>query len=956
MTLERYAWFKEYLHSEEGFGIDREVPRCISACPAGCDVQGYIKLIEGGRYEEAYSRIKERIPFPASIGRICHHPCEDNCKRGFFDEPIAIAALKRFVGDYVSEKEKGREKEALKKRGEKGKKVAIIGAGPAGLTAAYRLARKGYSVRVFEKLPVEGGMLFAGIPPYRLPKEILKREIDAVKGMGTGIEIETGVEIDKEKFGQIRSEYDAIFIAVGAHVSRRLGVEGEDLDGVVHGVDFLRDFNLEHGNGHIREKVEKIGKKVAVVGGGNVAIDVARCAIRLGSDVTVVYRRSREEMPAREEEIKEAEEEGVKFMFLANPTRILGSEKVEKMELIQMELGPPDESGRRRPVPIEGSEFLIDVNTVIPAIGQASDLRFLEGSKVETLRGLAIKADEFCITTEEGIFAGGDCVRGAAFAVDAIADGNEAAESIDRLLRSVDLREGRFSPKIAAELPEEVEYIKEELEDEEARGLISKKRRKVAARIGMEERIKSFEEINIGFSEDAAIDETERCFKCRSCLLTFPTLKATVETEDEEEREEILIDAGEGDFIDKLTYVTGVNKCAECGMCTASCPVTAIDPGFSPRRLSGKALMEDAEKLALSDEIWLCTTCGICNAICPYGVDFLSFIQGVRSVAISKNFVPHFFEGGLLATEEVGTGADAGASDSDSDSDRLRWLELEGEGGKEELKVSDKGEVYYFSGCLSYLDSVYSDRENLRLLEIARSAVKILNSIGIVPAVSKEEKCCGHDLLWAGDEKKFKALMKANIEVIRESGAKTVVFTCAEGLRTFDRDYRRFSGDLDLGFEVMHISEFLKDKKLKFVDGRGREEIITYHDPCRLRHLGSYDAPREVLKRIPGVKIKEMAHNKDRATCCGVSALLTCGPVAREMQIERLTEAEQTGASKLVVACPKCWIHLDCANLFLKRKALPKEKEKGKEREGDFEIEDLTMMVASRLDSKFVKV
>ncbi len=917
LMLERYARFKEYLHSEEGFGIDREVPRCISACPAGCDVQGYLKLIEEGRYEEAYLLIKEKIPFPASIGRICHHPCEDNCKRGFFDEPVAIAPLKRFVGDHASEK--GREEEPLVERSEaKAKKIAIIGAGPAGLTAAYRLVMRGYSVKVFDKLAVEGGMLFAGIPAYRLPKKVLKREIDDVKG--TGIAIESGVEIDENKFEEIRNEYDAVFIAVGAHVSRKLEIEGEDLDGVVHGVDFLRDFNL--GNNH----EEVAGKKIAVVGGGNVAIDAARCAIRQGSgsDVTIVYRRSREEMPAREEEIKEAEEEGVKFMFLANPTRILGADRVEKMELIQMKLGAPDESGRRRPVPIEGSKFLIDVDTVIPAIGQASDLRFLEGSGVETIKGRAIKADEFGITTEEGIFAGGDCVRGAAFAVDAIADGNEAAGSIDRFLRVVDLKEGRTSPKIPEERPEAVEYIKEELEAEEEKGILSKKRRRESERIGMEERIQSFKEINIGFSEDAAaVDETERCFKCRSCLLTFPTVKV----EPEEEREEI--DAS--GFMEGLTYATGVNKCAECGECTASCPVTAIDPGFSPRRLSGRALMEDAEKLALSEEIWLCTTCGICNAICPYGVDFLSFIQGVRSLALSKNSVPHFFEAGLLATEEIG--ADA----SDSDSNRLKWLVGEGEGSGEELKVSDKGDVYYFSGCLAYLDRVYGDRKNLRLLEIARSAVKILNSTGIVPAVSKEEKCCGHDLLWAGDEKRFKELMKANIAVIRESGAKTVVFTCAECLRTFDRDYRRFSGDS--GFEVMHISEFLKDKDLKFVNGS--EEIITYHDPCRLRHLGNFDASREVLKRIPGVKIKEMAHNKERAICCGVSALLTCGPVAREMQIERLTEAKQTKASKLVVACPKCWIHLDCA--YASNPELCKDK---------IQIEDLTMTVASRLDLK----
>lgn len=924
MTLERYARYREYLHSEEGFGIDREVPRCISACPAGCDVQGYVKLIEGGRYEEAYLLIKDKIPFPASIGRICHHPCEDNCKRAFFDEPVAIAALKRFVGDHAAEKV--REGVPLIAKRE-GKKIAIIGAGPAGLTAAYRLARNGYAVKVFDKLPVEGGMLFAGIPAYRLPKEVLKSEIDDVKG--TGIEIESGVEIDANKFEALRNEYDTVFIAVGAHVSRKLGVEGEDLDGVVHGIDFLRDFNLAN----IRE--EAAGKKVAVVGGGNVAIDAARCAIRQGSgsDVTVVYRRSREEMPAREEEIRDAEEEGVKFMFLANPTRILGSKKVEKMEFIQMELGPPDESGRMRPVPIEGSEFLIDVDTVIPAIGQTSDLGFLEGSGVETLKGKAIKTDEFGITTEEGIFAGGDCVRGAAFAVDAIADGNEAAESIDRFLKGVDLKEGRILIKIPGELPEEEEYIKEELEAEEEKGILSKKGRKEPARIGMEARGTSLVEINTGFSEDAAVDETGRCFKCRSCLLTFPAV--TVATE--EEREEI--DAY--GFMDGLTYATGVNKCGECGECTASCPVTAIDPDFSPRRLSGKALMEDAEKLALSEEIWLCTTCGICNAICPYGVDFLRFIQGVRSLALSKNSVPHFFAEGLLATEEIGTGADA----SDSDANRLKWLAGEGEGSEEELKVSDKGDVYYFSGCLSYLDSVYGDRKNLKLLEIAKSAVKILNSIAIVPAVSKEEKCCGHDLLWAGDEKRFKALMKANIAVIRESGAKTVVFTCAECLRTFDIDYRRFSGDL--GFEVTHISEFLKDKDLKFVNGK--EENITYHDPCRLRHLGKYEEPRTILKRIPGVKIKEMTHNKERATCCGVSALLTCGPVARRMQIERLTEAKQTKASKLVVACPKCWIHLDCAYDSNPELGMGNSKDK-------IQMEDLTMTVASRLDLKFRKV
>ncbi len=908
MTLERHARYKEYLHSADVFGIDREVPRCIAACPAGCDVPGYVRLIDAGRYEEAYSLILETIPFPASIGRICHHPCEANCKRGFFDAPIAIATLKRFAGDYASEA--GGPAASLNTHVEQAKKVAIIGAGPAGLTAAYRLARKGYAVKVFDKLPVEGGMLFAGIPPYRLPKEVLKREIDAVKI--TGIEIAVGIEIDASTFESLRLDYDAVYIAIGAHVSRKLGVSGEDLEGVVPGVDFLRDFNLNYGH----DEQERLDKKIAVVGGGNVAIDVARSAIRLGSDVTIVYRRSREEMPASEEEIKEAEEEGVKFMFLANPTRILGEGKVEKLELVQMELGAPDESGRRRPVPVEGSEFLIDVDMVAPAIGQASDLQFLEGSGVETQNGWAIKADSWGITNEEGIFAGGDCVRGAAFAVDAIADGNEAAESIDRFLSGVDLKEGRTQLKSTEVQPDEAEYLKEELLDEaEVERLILEERKEMPM-VGIGDRGDSFKEINLGFAEDVAVDEAERCFNCRNCLFAF---KRPQEAETE------AVDAAE--FMDKLTYATGVNKCAECGECTALCPVTAIDPLFSPRRIAGMAMLEAADKLVLSEEIWSCTTCGICNAICPHGVDFLRFVQGVRSLALTKNSMPHFVEDGLLASESVDS------------CDRLRWLEAEGE-SVEGLKVADEGEVYYFAGCLSYLDRVYSDRTNLKLLEIGRSAVKILNSIGIVPAVSKEEQCCGHDLLWMGDETRVKELMKANIETIMKSGAKTVVFSCAECLRTFEVDYRRFyaESNVELDLEFVHLAEFIKDKDLPMDSGE-EEQIITYHDPCRLKHLGVYEDPRTVLKKIPGVKLEEMAHNREKAPCCGVSAMLTCGPVAREMQIERLTEAKRTKASKLVVSCPKCWIHLDCANLCLKSES----------KEGKIEIEDLTLAVASRL-------
>ncbi len=858
MEIERKAPYRYYPQPGEGFGIAREVPRCVSACPACCDVHGYLRLVREGKHSDAYSLIMDTIPFPATIGRICHHPCELSCRRGYFDAPVSIAAVKRFAGDYVHAP--GTIQKTDRKR------VAVIGAGPAGLTAAFRLACKGYEVKVYEKLPIEGGMLFAGIPPYRLPKDVLKAEIEAIKQ--SGIEIETGKEIDKEEFERLRRDYDAIFIATGMHESRRLGVEGEHLRGVIHGIEFLRELNL---NG----SVPHTGKRVAVIGGGNVAMDVARSLIRMGADVTVVYRRTRAEMPASEEEVREAEDEGVKFVFLATPARIIGTERVEKLELVRMKLGAPDESGRRHPIPIKGLRFTMDVDMVIPAIGQTSNLEFLEGSGVDIERD-RIKVDESRATTAEGIFAGGDCVHGAAFAVDAIADGNIAAESIDRFLSGVNELQRRVKHK-QEELPGEVEYIHEELSLEHELELITHAGRCEIPEIDIEERKSSFKEVKQCLSETEAIKEADRCLSCRGCLLTVKDLKAEVKDADE--------------YIARLVHHTGVNKCAECGECTASCPVAAIDIGFSPRKLAGIAMMEDVSRLALSEGIWSCITCGICNAVCPYGVDFLGFIQGLRVLAVSRGNVPHYAMQKQM--EEM-----------ISNTDRLSWLE-----GAHDLEVASSGEVYYFCGCLSYLDRVYSDRRNLRLLDIARSAVRLLNHAGIVPAVSREERCCGHDLLWLGDESGFKTLMNANIEVIRASGAKTVVFSCAECLRTFEVDYRRFYGD-DLEFELVHISEFLRDKALNLKES---ELVITYHDPCRLRHLRLYEPPRAMLARIPGLKQVEMRHNSEHGLCCGVSSLLSCSPVARAMQRARLIEAEETGASKLVVTCPKCWIHLDCA-------------------------------------------
>jgi Fe-S oxidoreductase/coenzyme F420-reducing hydrogenase delta subunit len=378
-------------------------------------------------------------------------------------------------------------------------------------------------------------------------------------------------------------------------------------------------------------------------------------------------------------------------------------------------------------------------------------------------------------------------------------------------------------------------------------------------------------------------------------------------------------------IIDELIEFTGAHDCVECGKCTSVCPVTAIKPDFAPRLIVVKALAGAQEELAKERDVWTCMTCEMCNNVCPYKVDFSGFIRGMRGIATGLGQSPQCSQGGLMQT------AMRVMANSASPQNRLGWL-------TGELKIADKGGVFYFTGCLPHMNAIFNDRGDLKLLDIARSAVKIMNAAGVVPVVSKEEKCCGHDLNWAGDEENLKKLMKSNVDLIKKSGAKTVVFTCPEGLRTFDIDYQDFLGDLD--FEMLHISEFIAKNDIPLKEGP--EQVVTYHDPCRLgRHLGIYDPPREALKKIPNLKLVEMPRSRDKAACCGVSAWVTCDSAAKKMQIERMMEAKKTGASKLITTCPKCWIHLDCAV----SNKLPVDKSLV-----DIPIEDLTIAIARHLE------
>ncbi len=499
--VERKAVYRPFAQAyPNAFAIDKKQrPPCQQACPAGVHVQGYIALIKEKKYKEAYDLIRENNPFPSVCGRICTHPCEQNCRRGEYDSPVAIKDLKRFIADYVIQHKdefEGREQACLFPTEPKKEKVAIIGSGPSGLTAGYFLAKMGYRVTVFEELPVPGGMLAVGIPEYRLPKDILDYEIKAIEK--AGVEIRTNTCVDS--IGRLKQEgYDAIYIATGAHIGVKPDIPGCDGIGVVDAVDFLRSVNLG-------KKVE-LGKKVAVVGGGNTAIDAARTAKRMGCEVTLLYRRTKVEMPAEDREVENALEEGVDTIFLVNPSEIVCENgRVKCIKCTKMKLGELDASGRRRPVPIEGSDFLIERDALIYAITQKPNISFISGNKnIEVTRWGTIKANKKTFETDEsGIFAGGDVESGPATVIEAIATGRKTAISIDRYIRGEDLKEGR-----------ELEI--DELPPKQFPEFVERKERQIILTLAVEERIKNFEEVDLGFTEEMAVEEAKRCLECGLC-------------------------------------------------------------------------------------------------------------------------------------------------------------------------------------------------------------------------------------------------------------------------------------------------------------------------------------------------------------------------------------------------------------------------------------------------------
>ncbi|MBT3363028.1 MAG: FAD-dependent oxidoreductase [Chloroflexi bacterium] len=579
------------------------VAPCKTACPAGIDIQGQIALIADGRYEESLIRIKESNPLPLVCGRVCPRFCEQKCRRNLLEGPVGINMLKRFVADYDMD---SGNPYTPNLKAPTGKKVAVVGGGPAGLAAAYYLVQDGHTVDIYEAHPKLGGMLRYGIPEYRLPEAVLDKEIEGITKLcgevKTGAKLGTDFTIDSLK----EDGYDSIFVAIGAQVGQSMRVNGEDAPGVLVGIDFLRNVVMGNDTG--------LGKKVAVVGGGNTAMDAARTALRTGADeVTVVYRRSRAEMPANAEEVEQAEEEGVKFVFLASPVGIREADgRVNSMACIKMELGEPDASGRRSPVPIEGSTYEMDLDTVISAIGQAVDRSVLEKSTNIALdrRGCTEIDAETMLTCCEGVFSGGDCTTGPATAVAAIGAGKRAATYIDMYLSGKEV--------VAQDKP----YIcsKGELTDireEDYRDVPTQARVEQTA-MSPEVRVRNFYEIELGLTEDQAREEARRCLECGcqdtyECKLRQYASEYKVDDSRYGAREYLALREKDVQNFLHRDY----NKCITCGQCVRMCQevrgagaVAFINRGSAT--VVGTAFGHTLEEAG-------CQFCAACVDACPTG-------------------------------------------------------------------------------------------------------------------------------------------------------------------------------------------------------------------------------------------------------------------------------------------------------------------------------------------------
>ncbi|MDO8136102.1 MAG: FAD-dependent oxidoreductase [Candidatus Brocadiales bacterium] len=524
--------------------IIEEAP-CIAACAINQDARDYVQLIARGRFEEAFQLVRSKNPFPASCGRICTRRCEEACRRSAVDEPIAIAWLKRFLAD------KDLDLPQEKPPQEYPEKIAIIGAGPAGLSAANDLALMGYQCVIFEELLEPGGMLSVGVPRYRLPRQSLDKDINET--LSLGVELRTGVKIGKDLpiDSLFQEGFKAVFVAIGAHRPSRLNIPGEDLPGVIPALELFRKISIGGG--------VKIGHKVAIIGGGDTALDAARTALRIGArEASLVYRRSLEEMPCEEEGRREAEEEGIKFFLLAAPVEILGKNKVETLKCIRMRLGDPDSSGRRRPIPIPGSEFTLEVDKVLVAIGQSPELDTFSKAGIRiTPKDLIGVDEETMATSRPGVFAGGDAVLVGGTLIEAVAHGKRAARAIHSYLRG--------EKPVMPQRPSPLKDL-----SPQRLSLIKRTPRERMSTLPVESRLRDFGEVELGYSDQLAVAEARRCLNCGAGAVVDPELCAACLTC-------VRVCPYDVPEISQEERVAKIGPdCQSCGICVVECPARAI--------------------------------------------------------------------------------------------------------------------------------------------------------------------------------------------------------------------------------------------------------------------------------------------------------------------------------------------------------------------------------------------
>jgi formate dehydrogenase major subunit len=574
------------------------LPPCEDACPASIDIKGFMSLVAEGRELDAQILIREKAPISGALGRICPRPCEDACRRTRVDEPLSICSMKRYLADSEYRELEGKRK-LLPPGAPTGKKIAIIGAGPAGMTASYFLRLQGHEVTVFESHKKSGGMLRYGIPYYRLPDVVIEDQFGITESLGVEVKYETSVGKDI-MLKEIEAEFDSLLIAIGAQSASSARVPGEDLSGVYSGIDYL---------GKLADEVEpNLGNRVVVIGGGNTAIDAARSAIRKGADVTILYRRTRAEMPASEWEIDEALHEGVKIEYLNAPLSIEKDGGSLVVECQKMELGEADASGRRRPVPVEGSEHRIIVSSVITAIGQKVKADFVAEIGVELTRwGTVLSDEKTYMTNRPGVFACGDCQTGADIAVKAVGAGRKAAISIGQFLNGEEVSGEKvlFNSKMG-----ELNEVSEKLFEG-----VAKKPRVEMPMIADDKRITTFAEIETGYSIEKARAEAARCLKCGcdaadDCKLRdYATRYGADQNYFGGERREYELDKSH-----ELIKME-IGKCINCGNCVRACAeikgldvLSYVNRGFVTRMRApfGKSLVDTA-----------CDGCGECVKVCP---------------------------------------------------------------------------------------------------------------------------------------------------------------------------------------------------------------------------------------------------------------------------------------------------------------------------------------------------